>query len=146
MHSSRMRTARSLTISHSICHAHPHHARPLPCMHPPPCTPPGMHAPLPHMPPMHPPPHTPPPPCMPPLPHMFPPVDRILDTLLKILPCPNSVAGGNNTVLPRAAYYIVSVRQRSSGMVIFSVVCLFTPPPLPCKGPWPWYLPSYLGP
>ena len=43
MHSSRMRTARSLTVSRSICHAQP--PPPLPCMPtchtcPPPCTPP----------------------------------------------------------------------------------------------------------
>ena len=57
MHSSRMRTARSLTVSRSICHAHPplpchaclpathapHHARP-PATH----APPAMHAPLCH--------------------------------------------------------------------------------------------------
>ena len=93
MHSSRMRTARSLTISHSICHAcppchtclptppathAPHHAHPLPCM-PLPYTPPAryapnaMHTPLPCTPPtMHtPPPHMPPP-CMPPC-HAHPP-------------------------------------------------------------------------
>ena len=50
MHSSRMRTAHSLTISHSICHACPHHAHPLPCMLPChscplPCMPPTTHAP-----------------------------------------------------------------------------------------------------
>ena len=74
MHSSRMRTARSLTVSHSICHACPpamhvpqpcmppshtcplSHACSLPCM--PPAThaphhacPPAMHTPLPQMPP-----------------------------------------------------------------------------------------------
>ena len=73
MHSSRMRTARSLTVSRSICwgvcmppamHA-PCHTHPLPCMPPTlPCTPP----PLPHTP--HPPPHMPPnPPHACPLPH-----------------------------------------------------------------------------
>ena len=76
MHSSRMRTARSLTVSRSICHACPpamnipHHAHPLQCMPPAmqaPTThapaPPATHAPchaclhhacaLPHMPPHH---------------------------------------------------------------------------------------------
>ena len=53
MHSSRMRTARSLTVSRSICHT-----RPPPCMPPAmltslPCMPPAMHAPLPCMPPCH---------------------------------------------------------------------------------------------
>ena len=54
MHSSWMRTARSLTVSPSICHACP-----LPCMPPshacPPAThaPPAMHAPLPDIPPSH---------------------------------------------------------------------------------------------
>ena len=54
MHSSRMRTARSLTVSHRICQGgHVWHARPLPC------TPPTIttHVPL---------------PCMPHLPHMPP--------------------------------------------------------------------------
>ena len=142
MHSSRMRTASSLTVSHSICHAclNTTHVPPvmhasLPCtpplathtpmphtcppaMHTPlPCTPPAMHALLPCMPPaMHiPMPHTHPLPCIPPchasapchahpLPCMPPchacppPVDRILDTLLKILLCPNFVAGGNEQI------------------------------------------------
>ena len=94
-----MRSARSLTVSHSICwlwHAcppamHPTHA-PLP--HMPPChtCPPATHAPLPHMPPPHhayPLPCTPPsctPPtmhaplqCKPPC-HAWPPLDRILDS------------------------------------------------------------------
>ena len=85
MHSSRMRTARSLTVSRGICQAcplamhAPHHAPPCHACHPAthaalphmptlPHTPyhacphPVMHAPLPHMPPaMHPPPCTPPP-------------------------------------------------------------------------------------
>ena len=92
MHSSRMRTTRSLTISCSICHAHP------PAMHAPfhACHPPATHAPLPctspchawcpchthpchacppatHAPPAtYAPCHTHPPPCMPPLPCMPP--------------------------------------------------------------------------
>ena len=63
MHSSRMCTARSLTVSHRIpCTPLPPHMTPLPPCMPPchtcpqPCTPPAMH----------------PPPCMPPLPHMPP--------------------------------------------------------------------------
>ena len=44
MHSSGMRTARSLTISHSICHARP------PAMHAPRHAWPPKHAPLPHTP------------------------------------------------------------------------------------------------
>ena len=74
MHSCRMRTTRSLTISPYlvVCAMY----APLPCMSPLPNMPPTMHAPchacpLPHMPPaMHPLPCTPchafPPPCMPP--------------------------------------------------------------------------------
>ena len=97
MHSSRMRTARSLTISHSICHVHPpatrpschtcpptmnapHHACPLPH------TPPTMHAPPPCMPlcHAHPAPTTHAPPC-----HGRPPCGQnSWQTLLKILPCP----------------------------------------------------------
>ena len=90
MHSSRMHTACSLTISCSICWGRVQWwARqlcplpcmpsamhvPLPCMPPAmhvplPCMPPAMHAPLPCMPPtMHAPCHTPP--C-----HACPPVDR----------------------------------------------------------------------
>ena len=76
-YSSRMRTAHSLTVSHSICracpphHAHPpamhapHHACPLHnAPHRPPCHahPPTTHTPLPCMPL----PHMPPLPCMPP--------------------------------------------------------------------------------
>ena len=92
MHSSRMCTARSLTVSHAhaICHGM---QAPPPCMPPtmhapmhilpatdvppacippatyPPCMPPTMHAPLPCMPPAM---HTSPP-CMPSLPRMLPP-------------------------------------------------------------------------
>ena len=45
MHSSRMRTARSLTVSHSICQGGMH-AMHAPCHTcPPPCTPPAMHIP-----------------------------------------------------------------------------------------------------
>ena len=73
MHSSRMHTACSLTVCH---------ARPLPCM-PPPCMPPAMHAPLPCTPPaMH-------APC-----HAHPPGQNSWHMLLKILPCPNFIAGG----------------------------------------------------
>ena len=53
MHSSRMRTTRSLTVSHSICQGA--------CM---PCMPPAMHIPT-----MHTPCHTCPPPCTPPAMH-----------------------------------------------------------------------------
>ena len=78
MHSSRMRTARSLTVSRSICHACPlscmppcHTCPPAmhpPAMHAPPATHtfPAMHAPLPCMSPL---PHMPPVPCMPPATH-----------------------------------------------------------------------------
>ena len=55
-----MRTARSLTVSRSTCHAPPHHA-----------CPPVMHAPC-HACPL---PHTAPLPCMPPY-HAFPPLPR----------------------------------------------------------------------
>ena len=53
IHSSRMRTARSLTVSRSICQG-----ACVPCMPPamrasPPCMPPAMHAPLPHTTPCH---------------------------------------------------------------------------------------------
>ena len=103
------------------CHAHPLPCMPpmhtpathipLPCMPPPP----AMDAPLPHMPPYH----ACPLPCMPlhhththiptmhaphhtcpssmhtPPPHMPPPCEQnSWHTLLKILPCPNFVAGG----------------------------------------------------
>ena len=98
MHSSRMRTARSLTVSHGICrgthvpcHTQPHHACPLP--HMPPAThapyhacppshawPPAMHAPCHAHPPCHacplpcmPPCHTCPLKCMPPATHAPPP-------------------------------------------------------------------------
>ena len=59
MHSSRMRTALSLTVSRGICHVRPPPRTP-PAMQPPTMhAPPAMHAPLPCM---HPPaPHTPPP-------------------------------------------------------------------------------------
>ena len=59
IHSSRIRTARSLTVSHSICHTHP------PAMHAP-ChaCPPAMHAPC----------HTHPLPCMHPCHTCHPPV------------------------------------------------------------------------
>ena len=72
MHSSRMRTARSLTVSHSICHAcqPPHHACP-----PPSCMPPHHACPRPS--------------CMPPC------GQNSWHTLMKILPCPNFVAGDN---------------------------------------------------
>ena len=92
MHSSRIRTARSLTVARSICHAGPPamhapcHAHPLPCM------PPSMHAP----PAMHAPHHThttlathAPLPCLPPC------GQNSWHMLLKIIPCPNFVAGGN---------------------------------------------------
>ena len=96
MHSSRMCTARSLTISRSICWGA------LPCMAPcntcSPCTPPATHAPC-HAHPLatHAPlPHTLPchtcPPCHA-CPHLCGQNSR--HTLLKILPCPNFVAGGN---------------------------------------------------
>ena len=50
MHSNRMRTARSLTVSPSICHTyHPTTHTPLPCMHPAKHAPPH-HATLPHTP------------------------------------------------------------------------------------------------
>ena len=103
MHSSRMLTARSLTVSCSICrgggacmpHTPPVTHIPLPCMplchaapchippamhapchaHPPPCTPPAMHASLPHMPPaMHTPCHAHPPAMHTPLPCAAPPL------------------------------------------------------------------------
>ena len=107
------------TVSHSICHTHPPamHAPlfntcPLPCIPHPhhachlPHTPP-MHAPLPHMashhtcppvtrPPCH---ASPPLPRMSPLPcmHLPPPHcgQNSWQTLLKIFPCSNFVAGGN---------------------------------------------------
>ena len=93
VHSSRMRTARSLTLSRSICHTcTPHHTPPtthapppLPCMppchaHPLPCTPPcqacppAMYAPLSCMPPATQPPpcYACPPPCTPPTMHALP--------------------------------------------------------------------------
>ena len=106
MHSSSMRTARSWTVSRSVCHICPPCHTCLFChaCHP------AMHAHLPHMPPtMHTPyhayplPHMPPamhaPPAMHvpchacPLPCTPPPVNS-WHTLLKILPCPNFVAGG----------------------------------------------------
>ena len=72
-----MHTARSLTVSRSICHARPPPCTP-PAMHVPlplPCTPPATHAALPCMPPaMHAPCHA----CPPAM--YAPPVDRILDT------------------------------------------------------------------
>ena len=88
MHSSRVRTACSLTVSRSICHTHP----PPPCM-PPLChaCPPAMHAPC-HTPPHHthtpamhaPAMHAPCHACHPAMHAPFtthaPPVDRILDT------------------------------------------------------------------
>ena len=116
-----MRTARSLTVSRSICHARPllphtlplpHHAQPPPTMHAPHhAHPPAMHTPLPCMPPGHT--HTPPathapqprmPPChaAPPLPrmppcHARPPCGQnSWHMLLKILLCPSFVAGGKN--------------------------------------------------
>ena len=77
MHSSRMHTACSFTVSHSICHTcTPCHAQPLPCM--PPCHAcplpcmPSCHAPLPHTPPCMPPAMYAPLPCMPPC-HSYPP-------------------------------------------------------------------------
>ena len=101
MHSSRMRTARSLTVSRSICHAcplcythpspchacpppcmppamhtHPHHAMHAPpTMHAPHACPPAMHAPLPCTPPtMHAPCHACPLPCTPPTAMHTPPL------------------------------------------------------------------------
>ena len=74
MHSSRMRTSRSLTVSRSICHTCPPPCTPLCHTHPPLCMPPSAtHGPLPRrplpcMPPCHacpPPCHACPPPCMP---------------------------------------------------------------------------------
>ena len=77
MHSSRMRTTRTLTHCISWCPGDVHGMHtPLPCT-PPTCRLPTMHTPL---------------PCTP---SQQTPVDRILDMLLKILPCPNFVAGGN---------------------------------------------------
>ena len=103
--------------THSPCHAHPpphippamhaqHHAPPT--MH----TPPTTHAPAMHAPTIHPPCHTCPPtihvplPCTPPTTHApchAPPCHACLPCgqnswhmLLKILPCPNFVAGGKN--------------------------------------------------
>ena len=81
----------------------PHHTHP-PCHAcPPPCTPPTMHAPLPCMPPHHtlpchtcPPPHTLPHATHAPPYHACPsPGQNSWHRLLKILPCPNFVAGGN---------------------------------------------------
>ena len=112
MHSSRIRTARSLTDHISWCQAglcggmHATHApracmpplamlSPLPMPRMPPshaCPPPTGHAyPLPHMPPghAHPQPCTPPPAMHAPLPCMPPPHGQnSCHTLLKILPCP----------------------------------------------------------
>ena len=62
----------------------PHHAHPSPCMHA------TMHAPHHACPP--PPPHMPPAMQAP-----SPPGQNSWDTLLKILPCPNFIAGGKNT-------------------------------------------------
>ena len=120
-----MHTACSLTVSRSICHTCPPAmppASPLPCTppamhapyhacppshaHPHHACPPATHAPTMHTPchtHYHPPPHMPPPqPHMPPLPHMPPTAmhtpprgQNSWHTRLKILPCPNIVAGGN---------------------------------------------------
>ena len=120
-----MRTARSLTVSCSICcsmHA-PCHA-----------CPPAMHAPLPRMPPCHacppamhvslathtpchacstamyaPLPHTHPPPC-----HAWSPCGQnSWHTLLKILPCPNFVAGGNK-VPSQALHCMLNIKYHNS--------------------------------
>ena len=89
-----MRTARSLTVSRSICpppHMLPYHACP-----PSHVCPPSMHVSC-HA-------HPSPPPLTPPLPHTSPAMhaspcwQNSWHTLLKILPCPNFVAGGNNHV------------------------------------------------
>ena len=92
---------------HAPCHTHTL-PRMTPTTHDPPtCMPPAMHTPchacpLPHMPPL---PHTPP--C-----HAHPPtVDRILDMLLKILPCPNFVAGGKYT--PMCFYLAILAKMRN---------------------------------
>ena len=120
-----MRTARSLTISRSICHAHPL-ATHAPCHTPLPCRIPTTHAPPPHVPSCHacppamcaplpgmspamqvphhagPTPHMPPamhkPPSWSPPPAMHTPSSgqNSWHTLLKILPCPNFVAGSKN--------------------------------------------------
>ena len=76
MHSSRRRTACSLTASRSIGVA---------CVHAMPCTPPTMHTPLPYMSPCHVHPlcYARPPPRMPPPAMHAPPVNRILDTRLR---------------------------------------------------------------
>ena len=115
MHSSRMCTAHSLTVSHSIFHPCPPPAMHAPCHACPPAThvPPAMHTPCHTCPPCHACPHHAWPPAMHtpflacPLPHMppchaCPPAMHALPhcgqnswhTLLKILPCPNFVAGG----------------------------------------------------
>ena len=101
------------------CHLHACHllctppaTHPLPCMphpfchaHPLPCMPPAIHAPLPCMPPRHAcPHHTHTHPWTPPATHTPchacppPPGQNSWHTLLKILPCPNFIAGGNNQI------------------------------------------------
>ena len=116
MHSSRMRTARSLTVSRSICcgthaplpHMPPHHAHPLPHMPPYHACPPAMHippathtTPLPHMPPhhAHPLPHMPPYHACPPR-HAHPPATHttplpcmppVMHTPLPCTPSPSTM-------------------------------------------------------
>ena len=140
MHSSRMRTARAMTGRISggggACHTCPPftmHAPLSPCMPPfathappSPCMPPfTMHAPLCHACPLL--------PRMPPLCHTCPPrhacppreQPRIPPlwtecghTLLKILPCPNFVAGGKYVLF----YFVILLKDRDDWLIFPDVV------------------------
>ena len=89
---------------HPVPCTHPCNAHPLPCMHPVPCTHPCNAQPLPCMPPCHA--HTP---------HCG---QNSWHTLLKILPCPNFVAGGNNSNC-----YIVAKIQEALGDLSVNRLC-----------------------
>ena len=137
MHSSRMCTARSLTVSRGVCHArllamHASLATHAPCHACPPAThSPAMHAPLPHMPPL---PCTPPchacsPPCtaphlphMPPLPRMPPMWTENLTHATQNITLPQtSFAGGNK----RGHHYCSKVQiHLEPFLVTFSHVIL----------------------
>ena len=112
MHCSRMGTARSLTVSRSICHVCPPETHTPHAMHVPPamhapchtralsCTPPAMHDPTTHAPTTHTPCHTCPPPCMPPC--MQPPTHAPLPSMPPTMHAPCHACPPAATYAPHA--------------------------------------------
>ena len=109
IHYSRMRTARSLTVSRNICHPRPPRTPP-PAMH----TPPAMHALLSCTPPTPPTTHTPSPgmpPAMPPSPittHAPPRTETLTHATQNITLPQASFAGGNKRTFQYTVTFIIT--------------------------------------